>query len=63
MSVLEYSVNMNNKCGNCKDFSNYEEKGYYGRCVSYKSKIKNKEPRSIFSKGCTSIRRINGQKN
>lgn len=58
MSVLEYSVNINNKCGNCKDFKLYDETGVIGRCNSDFSKIKNKEYRSMMSKCCTAIRRI-----
>lgn len=58
MSVLEYSVNMNNKCGNCKDFKLYDKTGIFGSCNSCNSKIKNKQNRSMLSKCCTSIRRI-----
>lgn len=58
MSICEYSINMNNKCGNCKDFEKYDKEGIYGMCISNVSKIKSKEPRSIFSKGCAAIRRI-----
>lgn len=58
MSILEYSVNMNNKCGNCKDFKLYDKTGFFGKCNSDFSKIKNKENRSMMSKCCTAIRRI-----
>lgn len=27
MSICEYSVNMKNKCGNCKDFKLYDKTG------------------------------------
>ena len=58
MSILEYSVNMTNKCGNCKDFKLYDETGVFGTCNSSTSKIKNKQYRSIMSKCCTAMRRI-----
>ena len=58
MSICEYSVNMKNKCGNCKDFKLYDETGILGMCNSEISKIKNKQYRSMMSKCCTCIRRI-----
>lgn len=52
MSICEYSVNMNNKCGSCKYFKLYDETGIFGFCSSPISKIKNKQNRSIKSKAC-----------
>lgn len=58
MSICEYSVNMKNKCGNCKDFLLYDKTGIIGQCNSDESKIKFKSNRSMLSKACNQIRRI-----
>lgn len=58
MSILEYGIDINNKCGNCKDFKKYNENKIFGMCVSNTSQVKSKENRSMLSKCCTAIRRI-----
>lgn len=58
MSILEYGIDINNKCGNCKDFIKYDENRIFGMCISNTSQVKSKENRSMLSKCCTAIRRI-----
>lgn len=58
MSISEYSVNINNKCGNCKDFYKENETDIIGECTSLSSKARNKSCRSEFSKACSWQRRI-----
>lgn len=58
MSICEYSVNIKNKCGNCKDFVLYNKNEIFGCCQSLHSRAKNKDSRSILSKCCISQRRI-----
>lgn len=57
MSISEFSINMNNKCGNCKDFYKYDETGIFGSCQSLNSKARNKDYRTLNSKACTWQRR------
>ncbi len=59
MSISEFSVNYQNKCGNCKDFLKYDETGIWGQCLSNDSKIRNKNLRTELSKACNYQRRKN----
>ena len=52
MSINEFNINMNNKCGNCKDFCLYNKDEIFGSCQSLHSRAKNKDTRSLFSKAC-----------
>ena len=58
MSISEFSVNYQNKCGNCKDFYKENPQDIIGHCISPTSKIKNKTYRSELSKACICQRRI-----
>lgn len=57
MSISEFSINYENKCGNCKDFYKEKQDEIYGQCLSDDSKIKNKRIRSELSKACNCQRR------
>lgn len=58
MSISEYSVNTNNKCGNCKDFYKPDDTDIMGECTSLRSRARNKSCRTEFSKACYWQRRI-----
>ena len=58
MSISEFSVNLDNKCGNCKDFYKQDETEIFGECTSLRSTARNKSCRSEKSKACSWQRRI-----
>lgn len=59
MSISEFSINYENRCGNCKDFCKEKQDEIYGQCISDSSKIRNKKLRSELSKACSWQRRKN----
>lgn len=58
MSISEFSVNYQNKCGNCKDFYKQDETCFWGECTSLHSRARNKTLRTVKSKACIWQRRI-----
>lgn len=53
MSISEFSVNYQNKCGSCKHFKKNKQNDFYGECINDEARIKNRTYRSEMTKACS----------
>lgn len=53
MSICEFSINMNNKCGSCKYFKKDKKDDFFGQCINDEAKIRNRNFRSEMTKACS----------